>query len=478
MSSTTLSVVVVGGGFGGLTAAIECKLRGMNVTIIEKYPTSADQGDVIDFFPNGGRIIAKWADGRVGRDMLKCCINQGNKFEFYNQKGEFLCEEPWNLYPHHYPHQFAGHRGEMHELCMNYAKEIGVEVLLGQSVVDYLGSDDDNVPVGVVLASGEKLLADVVVAADGPRSMARQKVLKLPDTKVNSGYAIFRAFFTMTEEHKKNPLLKSFSDPNEDMTKLWAGPDVHCLLYSWNKGNDVGWVVTHKDDQDIGESWSFPGTIEDTLKYLDEGSFEERFKEVVRQTPPGRIVDYKLVWRDPLQTWLSQSGRTVVIGDAAHTHLPSSGQGGAQALEDGVTLAVCLDRAKGDVKLALKVFERIRFNRSHIIHMSGVSNRDGYHQVEWTREFVEANPGSMTVHRLDWVIEHDAEKNAEEHFEHLAADVKSGKQGTLEELSLPAGGHIPAVALDAVKSQQSEEIHIDGHKINETVRKIVSSVAA
>lgn len=130
----------------------------------------------------------------------------------------------------------------------------------------------------------------------------------------------------------------------------------------------------------------------------------------------------------------------MVIGDAAHCHLPSSGQGGAQSLEDGVTLAVCLDRAKGDVQLGLRVFERVRFNRSHAIHMSSISNRDEYHTIEWTKEFVDENPGILTIPRPDWIMEFDAEANAEANFDQLAADVKTGRQGTIEELALPAGG--------------------------------------
>lgn len=70
-----------------------------------------------------------------------------------------------------------------------------------------------------------------------------------------------------------------------------------------------------QDDHDIGESWSFPGRKEDVLGYLENG-WDERFKEVVRQTPEKQLVDYKLVWREPLKTWLSGSARIAVIGRA------------------------------------------------------------------------------------------------------------------------------------------------------------------
>lgn len=158
-------------------------------------------------------------------------------------------------------------------------------------------------------------------------------------------------------------------------------------------------------------------------------------------TPEDKISDYKLVWRDPLQTWLSPTKHCALIGDAAHCHLPTSSQGACQAVEDAATIAICLANAKGDVPLALQVFERIRFNRSHIIHQSSLSVRDVYHKHDWTPEFVQEYPDSLSMAGFDWITEFDCQREAEKHFDHLAADVKSGRNGTIEELALPAGGN-------------------------------------
>lgn len=177
------------------------------------------------------------------------------------------------------------------------------------------------------------------------------------------------------------------------------------------------------------------------VKCLEEGKFEHKLLEVVLATPESQLVDYKLVWRDPLETWLSKSARIALIGDAAHCHLPTSAQGGSQALEDGVAIAVALDRAKGDIPLALRVFERIRFNRSHVIHMSSIQMRDGYHTVDWDSDAITEHPEVLNLPRYAWVIEHDAEANAEKHFAKLARDVKSGRKGDIRELAIPAEGN-------------------------------------
>ncbi|TQV95289.1 monooxygenase [Cordyceps javanica] len=436
MTEQSLHVLIVGAGFGGLTAAIECRRRGMQVTVIETYPTSLAYGDIIDFFPNGGRIIEAWEAGRVGRDLMKVCINQGDKLQYCKADGTIIWEEDWILEPHHFWRQYGGHRGQMHKVILDYAVELGVVFEYGDRVVQYV----DGEKPGVVTASGKQFTADVVVAADGPRSISRQQVLGLPDTKVNSGYAIFRAHFNLTEEHRTNPELEVFCDPTTDMTKLWIGKDLHMVVYTWNHGKDIGWVLTHKDTEDIGESWSFPGKKEDVLACLTQGGFESKLFEVVKATPETNIVDYKLVWRDPLNTWLSPTARIVVIGDAAHCHLPTSAQGGSQAMEDGVALAVCLERARGDVPLALRVMERIRFNRSHVTHMASITIRDGYHSFDFDGDEIFEKPQVLNLPRPEWVIEYDVEKASEEHFADLAADVKSGRPGTIQELALPAGG--------------------------------------
>lgn len=225
---------------------------------------------------------------------------------------------------------------------------------------------------------------------------------------------------------------------------MWVGADLHGLIYSWNHGKDLGWVLTHMDDEDITEGWSFPGKVQDVMACLDTGNFPEIFKEVVRLTPPASLVDYKLVWRGPIASWLQPGPqpRMVVLGDAAHCHLPTSGQGASQSIEDGAAIAACLDKAKGDVSLALRAFERIRFNRQHTIHMSSISNRDEYHKIEWTRDFVEAHPDALKIHSADWIIEHDARGNVDEHFDHVVEDIKSGKDGTIFELSVAATGNI------------------------------------
>lgn len=57
---TGIKVLIVGAGFGGLTAAIECHRHGHDVVIYESFPELKVLGDIISFGANGGRIFYRW----------------------------------------------------------------------------------------------------------------------------------------------------------------------------------------------------------------------------------------------------------------------------------------------------------------------------------------------------------------------------------------------------------------------------------
>ena len=101
---------------------------------------------------------------------------------------------------------------------------------------------------------------------------------------------------------------------------------------------------------------------EDVLKFIATipGWPEERTR-LIKATPDGAIVDFKLLWRDPEPQWVSRTGRVIQIGDAAHTFLPSSGNGATQGIEDAVSLAACLHIAgKWNISMAVKIHNLLR----------------------------------------------------------------------------------------------------------------------
>lgn len=186
-------------------------------------------------------------------------------------------------------------------------------------------------------------------------------------------------------------------------------------------------MCTHKDDAGLAdESWQFPGRVDDALRVLDGWAPEVR--ELVRATPEDRLFDYKLVFRDPLPTFLSPHARIALVGDAAHPFLPTSIQGASQAMEDGAALAACLDhhvagRGKEGVTEAMRVWERIRYERVHKIQATGVQTREQWHKADWDR--IWEDPTLLHLKRQEWILRFDAEENAYSEYEKVRASLGS-----------------------------------------------------
>ena len=147
-------------------------------------------------------------------------------------------------------------------------------------------------------------------------------------------------------------------------------------------------------------------------------------RELVRLTPPDRLFDYKLVFRDPLPTFVSPKARIALIGDAAHPFLPTSIQGASQAMEDGVVAAVCLEvGAKEGISVpeSIRVWEKIRYERVHKIQATGVTTRDSWHHADW--DAIWKDPESLHLKREDWILNFDSEADAYASFDKARASL-------------------------------------------------------
>jgi 2-polyprenyl-6-methoxyphenol hydroxylase-like FAD-dependent oxidoreductase len=176
---TGIRVLVVGAGFAGLTAAIECVRLGHKPLVLESFPNLKILGDIISFGSNSGRIFQRWPGVDERLDPI-CHRSDGIIFKTY--EGEYLIKQIWEE-EEQYGKRYNGHRGEIHEIVYEYARELGIEVRLGQNVTKYWETDTE---AGVVV-NGERIGADVVLAADGVRSKARTIVLGFEDKPKSSG---------------------------------------------------------------------------------------------------------------------------------------------------------------------------------------------------------------------------------------------------------------------------------------------------
>jgi 2-polyprenyl-6-methoxyphenol hydroxylase-like FAD-dependent oxidoreductase len=407
-----IKVIIVGAGFAGVSAAIECDRKGHSVVVLEKSTTIEEItrfGDIISFDPNGARNFERWP-GVI--DAMYKVARKTSWLDLYHWQGKhitrqsFADEKKWGP-------RINGHRGELYSIIYQHALDRGIEFKLGQRVTDYFEDDEK---AGVVV-NGERMLADIVIAAEGVRSRGRKIVLGFDDKPKSSGYAVYRAWFPGEVLLSNEKLRWLVADG--DVHCGWIGPDLHFLASSLKDGKEFNWVFTHVDDGNIEESWQFPGKVEDCLKYV--GHWAPVVQEIVKATPKwGRLIDHKLVYRDPLPTFISPKARICLIGDAAHPFLPTSIQGASQSIEDGVVLASCLELAgKHNIPLAVKSYEKIRYGRVHEAQATGIKTRERWHKANW--DTIMDNPESIHLAREAWLLNFDAEEDCYKRYQEVAA---------------------------------------------------------
>jgi 2-polyprenyl-6-methoxyphenol hydroxylase-like FAD-dependent oxidoreductase len=151
-----IKVIIVGAGFGGLTAAIECHRQGHDVEIYESFPELKVLGDIISFGGNAGRIFNRWSDGEIVARLRPLCIDiQDYGFRIHKwDTGEVVYHQK-RPPPNPETPVLNGHRGELHEIIFNYARdELGIPIHLNQRVSEYF---EDATQAGIVLKTGEKV---------------------------------------------------------------------------------------------------------------------------------------------------------------------------------------------------------------------------------------------------------------------------------------------------------------------------------
>lgn len=149
-------MLLTGTGFGGLTAAVECHRQGHEVEIYESFPVLKPLGDIISFGSNAGRIFRRWGvDGSIAKEMRSLSIDLVNHgFKIHKYTGEHIITQ---VTPPQDPEApvFNGHRGELHKVIFNYARDdLQIPIHLGQRVEQYIEEDDR---AGIELATGERV---------------------------------------------------------------------------------------------------------------------------------------------------------------------------------------------------------------------------------------------------------------------------------------------------------------------------------
>jgi salicylate hydroxylase len=372
-----LSVGVVGGGIGGLSAALSLLAAGLDVHVYEQAHELGEVGAGIQISPNASRILhrlglgerlealgvrplarhqRRWDDGRtLLRTPLSGTVERAFGFPYYHlHRADLLSALAHAVAPErvHVGHRLAG-----------------------------LADRGDRVEAW--FENGTRIEVDALVGADGIHSTVRS-FLCGPESPRFTGCIVYRGLVPAER-------LRSFGLDRSSQT--WMGPGRHFVHYFVRSGSLLNFVGAVEQDAWQRESWSERGEVADALAAF--AGFHPQVGAILG------AADETFVWglfdRPPLERW--SAGRVTLLGDACHPMLPFMAQGAAQAIEDGATLAECLRLADG-VAGALQRYERLRLPRASRIQALSSSNKTRYHLPDGSEQ--QARDAEMATGTTDW----------------------------------------------------------------------------
>jgi salicylate hydroxylase len=394
VAGAPLHIAVIGGGIGGLIAALSLRRAGFEVDLYEQAPALTHIGGGINMGPNAARILIRLG---IGEGLLREGVRPLNTHQRRWDDGRTLQRAPLNpqceqLYgaPH-----VTIHRADL--LAVISAGFPAERIHLGHRLAGFAERGDQ---VEAWFENGARLTCDILVGADGIHSAVRAALFG-EEAPQFAGCVAYRGLVPV----------ERIADLGLELgSQSWVGPGGHLVHYFVSRGqllNFVGWT---EHDEWNREDWTDRATVARAL-----AAFEGWHPQIQRIIG---AADECFIWalfdRDPLPRW--SVGRTTLLGDACHPMYPFMGQGAAQAIEDGAALAACLAAGAAHPVAALCRYEQLRLPRVTRLQEMSRANKIRFHMrdgpgqqardAEWAK-LMNSGAGDRSPDALRWLYEHD-----------------------------------------------------------------------
>jgi salicylate hydroxylase len=332
--------------------------------------------------------------------------------------------------------QFVVHRADLQKALLDEAVALPNVRLQVNTKVEKVRFQ----PAAVELNDGSLVEGDVVLAADGIKSMVRGKILgDDKDVAIPTGDAVFRVVLTREQLSQYPDLLPYIQ---EKKAIRWVGPERHIIAYPVRNHEIYNIALAHPDRGRVDEGWTTVSSKKNLLAEYE--GWDPVLLKLFDLVPEGNVLEWKLCMHMPLSRWVQ--GCCTLLGDACHPMLyvlspspiwcaertdlfrPYVAQGAAQGVEDAASLGTLLSliSSKEQIPDALKAFEKAQKSRAEYIQQSCLTTRaalhlpDGPEQAARDQKFKALSTGGDNDDKWgDPTFQHflwtwDAEAKAEE----------------------------------------------------------------
>ncbi len=384
-----MDIAVIGAGLGGLAAAAVLQQRGHRVRVFEQAAILGEVGAGIQLSANAMKVL----DAIGLRSTLEPMAVRPQAFEFRRfDSGEMLHRLPLgdaHEQRHGAPY-FQLHRADLHGALQRAVQAHDAQAVAVRARATALAERGDGVQV--FFDDGHVAEAELVIGADGIKSMVRRHVLG-DDEPQFTGQVAWRC---LVPTERIPSALRT-----ELVSTIWCGPRNHAVTYYLRAGrlvNFVGCVERPWEE----ESWTARRPWQELD--ADYAGWHPMVRAVIDQVERDQCFRWALNNRQPSLRWSSE--RITLLGDAVHATLPYMAQGAALAIEDAALLARALE-------LPLPLTDQLRRYEAHrapraarVVHES-TEMGELYHIVDaaaMRRAFVERD---LARSRNEWLYAYD-----------------------------------------------------------------------
>lgn len=334
-----MRIIVIGAGIGGTTAALAMARLGHEVVVFDQVRENKPVGAALSLWPNGVQVL-NWLG--LGEDVA----NLGGRMDTMSYRegstGESMCRfslERITLATGQRPYPVA--RADLQAMLLDRLED---RVHLGTRVTA-LAQDADRVYVTV--ADGTIHETDLVIAADGARSAARDYVLGAPAHREYVGYLNINGLV---------PVDDVIGDPSQWTTYVANGKRASVMPVA---GDRFYFFF------DVPQETGAVPARDEIVPYLrrEFAGWAPGVQRLIDRVDPGSSLNAVEIWDlPPIRQWVR--GRVALLGDAAHTTAPDIGQGACSALEDSYVLGTVFATTTLGVTDSLLRYERARVDRA------------------------------------------------------------------------------------------------------------------